>query len=122
MQANTIFDRKIATAVAIVVILIAAMVYILFVPKGPYVTDKDRAVFRCVFLCKSADDQGLLLDDGPCLSSGETSWDIDDWVCDIVNNPREQVDNLPENQCPEYGRTASHFVELNPNCIFLRAF
>ena len=115
------FDLKLAIAILVAVVAISGLFYIIFVPKGPYVTEQDRAVFRCMFLCKAADNQGLVLDDGPCLSSGDDTWDIEDWVCDVAHNPREPVDDLPENQCPEYMDTANHFVEVNPNCIFLRA-
>lgn len=115
------FDHKLAIAIIIVVASIAGIFYILFIPTGPYVSDKDRAVFSCVFLCKAAENEGLVLDSGPCLSSGESGWELEEWVCDVAHNPRIPEDNLPQNQCPEFGRTASHFVEVNPNCIFLRA-
>ncbi len=44
------------------------------------------------------------------------------WVCDVAHSPREDVDNLPENQCREFGEgKANHFVEVNPNCEFIKA-
>jgi hypothetical protein len=115
------FDQRLAVAIVVVTISIAGLAYILFVPKGPVIMDEDRAVYACVFLCKAAANQGQRLDDGPCLSTGIEAWDIEDWVCDVAHNPREAVDSLPENQCPEYGVSANHFVEVTPKCIFIRS-
>lgn len=114
------FDHKLALAIIIVVAAIAGIVYIFVVPKGPPVLDADRARFACVFLCQAALNEGRNLDNGPCLSSG-TAWDIEDWVCDVAHDPRLSVDNRPENQCPEFGVSASHFVEVDPECGFIRA-
>lgn len=55
-------------------------------------------------------EQGLDLTNGPCLSD-----ELDgDWVLDIAHDPREEVDDLLENECPAYrdGR-AKHFIELD---------
>lgn len=54
--------------------------------------------------------KGIDLENGQCLTNDL----IPNWVADIVHNPREQVDNLPENQCQAFveGR-AKHFVELD---------
>ena len=115
------FDHKLAIAIIVVVISVIGIVWILVVPKGPLVTDGDRAVTGCVFLCKAALNQGQSLRDGPCLSAGLYGWEPETWVCDIAHNPREEVDNLPQNQCPEYGVTANHFIELDEDCGFIRA-
>lgn len=50
------------------------------------------------------------LSSGPCL--GEIA---PGWVLDIAHLPRQSIDNLPQNQCPDYlfGK-ASHFVEMTP--------
>jgi hypothetical protein len=67
-------------------------------------------------LCLAALEGGADLSDGPCLGvAGE------DWVCDVAHSPRAPVDNLPENQCADFreGR-AHHFVEVTPECGFLR--
>jgi len=48
--------------------------------------------------------------DGPCL----TERLMDDWVVDIVHNPRLESDDLPNNQCQNFlNGTAHHFVELD---------
>lgn len=62
--------------------------------------------------------QGEDLANGPCLSDNLTSG----WVADLVHNPRMDVDNKPENQCPSYvNGTAKHFVELDLQGNFVRA-
>ncbi len=57
---------------------------------------------------------------GPCLLNSIP--DANDWVCDIAHSPRQDVDNLPENQCSSYreGKT-KHFVEIDENCNLIRA-
>lgn len=62
--------------------------------------------------------QGEDLSNGPCLTDNLTSG----WVADLVHNPRLDVDNKPENQCPSYvnGR-AKHFVELDLQGNVVRA-
>ena len=114
------FDIKLALAIIVVVIVTVGIVYIFVVPRGPEVTDADRARFACLFLCKAAQTEGRHLENGSCLSSGLKAWDIEDWVCDVAHRPRQDVDNLPENQCPEYGAGASHFVEVSSECEFIR--
>ncbi len=53
---------------------------------------------------------GIDFSTGPCLTN-----DLDqDWVADLAHNPRQDLDDFPENQCPAFieGR-ATHFVELD---------
>jgi hypothetical protein len=59
---------------------------------------------------------------GPCLSDNNPDWTIDDWVCDVAHNPRQDVDNQPENQCQAFREgKASHFVEVDTSCNFIKA-
>jgi hypothetical protein len=74
------------------------------------------ATEACIKECKSVKDS-MNLNDGPCLSNKI----IDDWVCDVAHSPRQSVDNDPTNQCPEYGKSAKHFVEVDQECKFIRA-
>ena len=76
----------------------------------------------CIELCREALDSGADLSDGPCLSDNNEQWNIEDWVCDIAHSPRQAIDNEPANQCRAFreGR-ASHFVELAPDCAFIRS-
>ncbi len=57
------------------------------------------------------------MEDGPCL--GKIA---DDWVLDIVHNPRQPVDNKPQNQCQDFieGK-AHHFIELDPEGKLIRS-
>ena len=77
------------------------------------------AATKCVKICQTSYED---LESGPCLSDDHPDWDIDDWVCDVAHSPREDVDNLPENQCQEFrDGEAHHFVEVDPNCEFIKA-
>lgn len=59
---------------------------------------------------------GQDLSNGPCLGSIN-----DDWVVDIVHNPRTDVDNLNQNQCTDFlAGTAHHFIELDLNGNIIR--
>lgn len=76
---------------------------VLFVQK-PDILAKARARYN------EAVAKGRDLSSGPCL--GKVA---DDWVLDIAHLPREEVDELTENQCEDY-RTGvvDHFVEMSP--------
>ncbi len=72
----------------------------------------------CVELCIQKLNEGRNLSSGSCLSN-EIEPDL---VCDIAHNPREAVDDLPENQCSAYREgKAHHFVEVDENCSLIRA-
>jgi hypothetical protein len=45
-----------------------------------------------------------------------------DWACDVAHDPRQEVDNSPNNQCQSFlkGET-HHFVEVSPECGLIRA-
>ena len=61
--------------------------------------------------------QGEDLANGPCLTDNLTTG----WVADLVHNPRQPVDDKPENQCPSYvNGHAQHFIELDLNGNFVR--
>jgi len=114
--------------VALVAILAVLIALFLQPASGPEEKPKLQATFtitsadqlarqECIMLCKEK-QQELDLSRGPCLSGSI----IDDWVCDVAHDPREAVDDDPANQCPEFGDTASHFVEVSPECNFIRQF
>ncbi len=77
----------------------------------------EKAKEACIKTCLEAKSEERNLNDGPCLSNKI----IENWVCDVAHNPRELIDDVKENQCIEYGKTAFHFVEVDPNCNFIRA-
>jgi len=60
-------------------------------------------------LFQDAKVAGIDFLNGPCLGSLDS-----DYVVDIVHNPRQNIDNLPENQCSAYREgKAHHFIELD---------
>jgi len=86
---------------------------------GPEVQD---VIDSCIRACKQRRSTGVDLSKGPCLANQVDG----DWVCDVAHSPRQDVDNKPENQCSAWieaqqrGET-KHFVEVTPDCIFIRA-
>lgn len=82
----------------------------------------DLAKAECIKFCQDAFNRGQELSKGPCLSDNNPEWQASGWVCDIAHSPRQEADNDPANQCLEFreGR-ASHFVELDPDCEFIKA-
>lgn len=70
----------------------------------------DRAMNQSQHLYEESKKQKVNLSSGPCLSNAV----IPGWVVDIVHNPRQSLDDLPENQCSAFLEgTAKHFVELD---------
>ncbi len=92
--------KKFLSVFGIIILLALASVgwIVLFVQK-PDILAKARLRYN------QAVSQKVDLSNGPCL--GKIA---DDWVLDVAHLPREQVDNLPENQCQGY----KHFVEMSP--------
>ncbi|MFH1696800.1 MAG: hypothetical protein ABH854_02730 [Candidatus Diapherotrites archaeon] len=69
----------------------------------------------CVGLCRAELEKGTDLSGGPCLGNPIVGYV--DWVCDVAHSPREDVDNLPGNQCSAFRQgIAKHFVEVGENC------
>ena len=63
--------------------------------------------------------EGRDLANGPCIAD---PLPIPNWVADIAHDPRQPVDDLPENQCASYRNgEAEHFVELDPDGNVIRA-
>lgn len=79
--------------------------------------EKIKAEIACVLLCKLENEKERDLSQGPCISNEV----IAGWVCDVVHSPRRGEDNDPVNQCPAYGKTASHFVEVDEYCDVIRS-
>ncbi len=61
--------------------------------------------------------RGVEMSPGPCLGTIKPGW-----VADVAHDPREPIDDKPENQCPEYrSGEAEHFVELDPDGNYIRS-
>lgn len=84
----------------------------------PSKTEQETAINQAKLLYKHTKEKGQDLSDGPCLSNAL----MRGWVLDIVHNPRQPIDDSPENQCPGYleGR-AKHFVELDLDGNLIKA-
>jgi len=80
---------------------------------------KQAAIDACIDICNSVKDTQDL-SDGPCI--GDPIPEHGGWVCDVAHDPRQPVDNLPENQCSAYKEgIAKRFVEVDENCNLIRA-
>ena len=57
---------------------------------------------------------------GPCIA--ETIPGVPDWAADVAHDPRQPIDDRPQNQCASFreGRT-HHFVELDPQGNLIHA-
>ncbi len=78
----------------------------------------DTAVNQAKYLYNLKKERGENFSNGPCLSNAL----MPGWVVDIVHNPRQPIDDLPENQCSAYiAGQAQHFVELDTNGNLVRA-
>lgn len=72
--------------------------------------EADIAINQAKHFYSLSKSVGADLSDGPCLSNAL----MPGWVADIAHNPRENVDDLPTNQCSAYiNGTAQRFVELD---------
>jgi hypothetical protein len=93
---------------------------LVFFPEKLIPKSKINVTEACINKCKSELALGKDLSNGPCLLDPIPL--AEDWVCDVAHWPREDVDNLPENQCNTYREgKATNFVEVTPKCEFIRA-
>jgi hypothetical protein len=77
----------------------------------------DSAINQAQLTYASKKQTGADLTDGPCLTNALQK----DWVLDLVHNPRQPIDDLPQNQCSAYLQgQAKHFVELDLNGDLVR--
>ncbi|OGY50776.1 MAG: hypothetical protein A3J65_00295 [Candidatus Buchananbacteria bacterium RIFCSPHIGHO2_02_FULL_45_11b] len=80
--------------------------------------DKTSAIIKCRELCLT-EASNRDLNPGPCLSNEI----IPDWVCDVAHSPRQDIDNLPENQCLAFKEgKARHYVEVDGNCEVIKSY
>lgn len=79
--------------------------------------EADKAVNQAQYIFKIKKESGEDFQNGLCLSNDL----LPNWVADIAHDPRQQIDDLPENQCSAYleGR-AKHFVELSTEGQLIR--
>ena len=113
--------KKIILALAIVCIFLASGCIETATDNGTTAPSTDPQE-RCVEVCKEQLLAGVELNMGPCLSeSSGVSWEIEDWACDVAHEPRKDIDENSRYQCQKYRKEeVSHFVEVTPNCEFIR--
>ena len=86
-------------------------------PAPPQFKGQEEVLKNALNLYAKKKQEGANFTNGPCL--GKIA---DDWVLDIVHNPRQPVDDRKENQCAEYGNgSAHHFIELDESGNLIRA-
>lgn len=107
--------KKINLFVIMMVVLFGVAFMVITTNKEPSYkkgtsTVNDAAVRAAHDVYQKRVSQGVDLSAGPCLTNDLMSG----WVVDLVHNPRQAIDDLPENQCQAYieGRSR-HFVELD---------
>jgi len=119
-------ERKFLLPIFAVVVI---SIILIFAIEQFYKTSKNENIQEiinaCINLCLKAKEKGMDLSNGPCLSDNNLEWKYEDWVCDVAHWPRISVDNLRENQCQEWIRAyeagkIKKFVEVDPNCNFIR--
>jgi hypothetical protein len=82
--------------------------------------EQDRAIAEATKAYEKAVSRGKNLDVGPCIA--EELPGLPAWVADVAHDPREEIDDEPENQCRRFREgEASHFVELTPEGELIRA-
>jgi hypothetical protein len=82
--------------------------------------DRDRAVDMAQAAYDEFVGSGADLSVGPCIS--ESLPRLPDWVVDIAHDPRQSIDDAPENQCQRYrDGEAEHFVELDEDGTLIKA-
>jgi hypothetical protein len=80
-------------------------------------TERELAIAAAHVAYEEAAAAGTDFADGPCLGVV-----LENWVADVAHDPREEVDDRPENQCEAYRfGEAEHFVELDPEGELIRA-
>lgn len=87
---------------------------------SPSQPERAQAVGQAQVAFQKAQQSGKDLSSGPCIS--ESLPGLSDWVADIAHDPRQPVDDQPQNQCQRFrDGDAHHFVELTPTGQLIRA-
>ena len=102
--------------------LIFGLLIVGIVLMGGCIGQEESEVMKqeCIQACQEALQEGRDLSAGPCLLNPMSN---KDWVCDVAHDPRQPLDNIPDNQCSAYRqRLASHFIEVDTECNFIESF
>lgn len=109
--------KIIVTAVLGIVVVFILVMIILRIPTANEPEESEFTEFEQMLIIKAKNifeekkAEGILMDKSPCLTNDLA----EGWVLDVAHDPREPIDNLPENQCSSFREgKAKHFIELNP--------
>jgi len=115
------FKLKLFTSALLVILVVSVGVYALNNRQQSYnrtsktyvvgvSPEVDQAVANAKQIYSQKRELKIDFSSGPCLTNDL----MPGWVADTVHNPRQTIDDQPENQCQAYteGR-AKHFVELD---------
>lgn len=85
--------------------------------EGSYTfSDFNIASYKAKKLFDTLKEQGLELEDGPCISEEI----ISGWSVDISHLPQRTIDLLPENQCQNYlDGTTQNLILLDQNGVVI---
>jgi hypothetical protein len=107
----------IVVGVLVVLGIIALIFFKVYAPKAAKIQADNNELIRkakVLFTTQSKIIKDMAV--GPCLG-----FINDDYVVDVVNNPRTAVDDDPKNQCESYTLgQAKHFIELDTKGNFVR--
>jgi hypothetical protein len=88
----------------------------------PSQSERLQAIGQAQVAFQQAKVAGRDLSVGPCIAETLPAPGLDDWVADVAHDPRQSVDDEPQNQCQRYrDGDAHHFVELSPTGQLIRA-
>jgi outer membrane PBP1 activator LpoA protein len=82
-------------------------------------TESDIAIQKAKAIFQELKSKGVDFSNGPCIAEDL----MPNWVADVAHNPRQPIDNLPQNQCQNFRNgKAKHFVELDPNGNIIKVY
>jgi hypothetical protein len=111
-------NLKVLIALSVIVLILLLPIIFHFSSQK---SEEEKVKDACIQLCRKALIEGKDLSKGPCLANPLENFR--EWVCDVAHNPRQDVDNLPENQCSAFrDGLAKHFVEVDPSCKLIRIY
>jgi hypothetical protein len=88
----------------------------------PSQSEKLQAIGQAQVAFQQAKVAGQDLSAGPCIAESLPAPGLSDWVADVAHDPRQPVDDQPQNQCQRFRNgEAHHFVELTPTGELIRA-
>ena len=120
---NSAYKASIFLVIAFVVFLngcISANPLQYFMTESPKMykfTTNQTLIDECISACNNALASQALV--SQCIMDPMPTNSY--WVCDISHAPRQEIDNMTENQCQSFINGSSHhFIELTPECEIIR--